>query len=568
MTAPDTTDVLVLGSSIAAWMTAAHLARKEGLSVTVVGPSIDEERRPIVGESTVEPAVLFFRDLGLQAIDEQHAVKYGLTFHHKLNPDDPSCPIYSVHAPERRLAHDSRQLHRPRFDGQLREHALASGVTHVLGRAASYRRVRGVHRHEVVLRGEGAPTLRARWIVDATGRSRFLGKQLTTYTKASEQRCAFWLRLADFEPFLSDPGFDDRVRRPLDYDPWWSTHHFMSPGFWIWGIPLRTEHEGQRQISVGITWHPDHLDREVRTLDDALALCDAHHPVVSRMIRSGRVLDQHLYRNYLYAADQLYDADGWFLVGDAARTVDPLYSTGLSMTAIQVQQVASLIRTERDGTGAVDDADVLQRVWAMVADRRQRDIAHQYATMGDPWTAHLRRYWNLNQWFNGVLPLWCNGWLTDPRGARWLLSRSRDDRDDHDAFFALLGASRRDDLALEHLDASFDFDRLLHRAFDERGALRQFSRAFRLRALLRLRMLALARGADAPRQLRVAGSELARSTLLSLAARRQGALEAQLVRPLDAPLGPNDTETWWTDLSLLRSPADLRPSRLSAAGVA
>ena len=551
-----TTDVLVIGSSITAWMTAGWLAHKESLRVTVVGPEVADEQRPIVGESTVEPAALFFRDLGVPNFDETHNVKQGLTFYHKLRPGDPSDERYSVHAPERHLAHDSRQLHRPRFDRELAAHGVAGGVVHVVGKARTYSRVDGEHRHQVEVKTKAGTEIHAaRWIVDASGRTRFLGKKVTSYSSSEDQRCAFWLRLADFEPFL--PTFDGHARREVQYDLWDSTHHFMGHGHWIWGIPLKGS-EYSNLISIGLTWHPGVLPDGVRDLESFLSFCDVHHPPVARMVRSGTVLDTNLYANYLYAADQLYDPDGWFLVGDAARTVDPLYSTGLSMTSIQVQQVARMIRRDRAGELTRSDTEALAEMWTFVAARRQRDIASQYATMGDPWKAHLRRYWNLNQWFNGVLPLWFNGYLTDPDAARMLLKVSRDDRADHTAFFDLLSASgeRLGPIEHAHLDDSFDFDRLLDRHFDcpPEEALVHMARMFRMRALMRVRMLWLARGADSPRQLKVAGSELFRSVMLPLLGRRNRELIAALERPLGLPPEPAETRSGWRDLALLLAP--------------
>ena len=59
-------DVLIIGSSISALMAACYLKQTiPQLKVAILGPSCNEEKRPIVGESLVEIAMLFFRRLGL-----------------------------------------------------------------------------------------------------------------------------------------------------------------------------------------------------------------------------------------------------------------------------------------------------------------------------------------------------------------------------------------------------------------------------------------------------------------------------------------------------------------------
>jgi 2-polyprenyl-6-methoxyphenol hydroxylase-like FAD-dependent oxidoreductase len=54
-------DVLVMGSSVSGLMTAAYLKLEHpDLDVVVLGPPPEREKRPYVGESLVEPAILFF----------------------------------------------------------------------------------------------------------------------------------------------------------------------------------------------------------------------------------------------------------------------------------------------------------------------------------------------------------------------------------------------------------------------------------------------------------------------------------------------------------------------------
>src|SRR3954464_7945412 len=115
------TDVLVVGSSLSSNMTALNLKKRNpGLSVTVLGPLPTEEKRPMVGESLVEPGILFFREMGLgDYLQREQLVKNGLTFYHKLRITDPADRRYSVHAP-RVLHHKARQLRRPEFDMALR----------------------------------------------------------------------------------------------------------------------------------------------------------------------------------------------------------------------------------------------------------------------------------------------------------------------------------------------------------------------------------------------------------------------------------------------------------------
>jgi flavin-dependent dehydrogenase len=410
-------DVVIVGSSIAGVMTAAYLKQHlPGLSVVVLGPSQEDERRPYVGESLVEPAALFMREIGLdEYLNRTQMTKNGLSFYHKIKPGDAVDRRYSVHAP-RRLYHTAWQLNRPEVDGAVRARAGELGARLVTGRMIECETGTAATGHLVRASvGDSEVTFSCRWLIDATGRARRIGKQVATYTCPREkQRSCFWFWLADFEPFFAD--IDMSLRCSLDFDLWETTHHFLGRGYWIWGIPLATR-DHKRLISIGITYRPDLHSETVRGMEDFLAVVDKDHPAIGKMVRSGRVLDAHVYHEYLYWADRVYSPEGWFLVGDAARAVDPLYSNGLSLTTVQIQQVAAIIEGQRDGTLSPGDIETMDTIWRRFMTREQEDIAGYYEVMQDPFAAAMRRYWNVCGWFNSFLPVWWNGFFSTPRAA-------------------------------------------------------------------------------------------------------------------------------------------------------
>jgi len=177
--------------------------------------------------------------------------------------------------------------------------------------------------------------IRSRWIVDATGRKRLIGKKVTNYIRPEKQRSTFWFRLRKFQPFFDQ--IEVHRRRPWQFDPWLTTHHFMGRGYWIWCIPLELGRDNL--CSIGFTYRPDLFGRRICSVDDFLAEVDRDHPAVAAMVRSGEIVDTQMYLDYFYKSERLYSEDGWFLVGDTVRAVDPLYSNGISMTTIQVGQI-------------------------------------------------------------------------------------------------------------------------------------------------------------------------------------------------------------------------------------
>jgi flavin-dependent dehydrogenase len=532
------TDVLVLGSSIAGLMAAAWLKhRLPELAITVIGPRVGDEKRPIVGESLVEPAILFFRELGMDDyLSSRHELKNGLTFYHKLAPNDPGDRRYSVHAPMEKLHHLSRQLHRPAFDIELGKVAARLGVEFIEGRVTEAEVGRAGAPHRV--RGDGFE-IEAPFIIDATGRKRVVGMQVTNYERPElGQRSAFWFRLADYEPVL--PHLELSIRRPLEYEPWFATHHFMGKGNWIWCIPLRDD-DGKSLLSMGITWRPDVFEGDIRSLDDFLAYLDGEHPALADMIRGGRIVDVQRYRNYLYKAEQVYSDDGWFLIGDAARSVDPLYSTGLSMTVVQVQQIAVILERRRGKGISALDIDNLQRLWMEIANLRQADVTDQYRTMNDPFQACLRRYWNVSAWFNGLLPLWFNGFLSDPEAAPVLRQFFASSIEPSHAAWRLFDQVARElgEVEQADFDRLLDFDYMINRPFD--CAPEQVGRHLRglmwKRARFRLNLLGILGVASVrylPGQLRPLLRELVMMTLVDAFMSRHPAMQGPCKRTADS----------------------------------
>jgi len=507
-------DVVIVGSSVAGLMTAAYLKQQlPTLQVIVLGPSPERERRPYVGESLVEPAALFMQEIGLRDyLNSTQMTKHGLSFYHKIKPDDPRDRRYSVHAPHR-LHHTAWQLHRPDVDRALRARAAELGVRLVTGRMHDCEIGTAATGHRVHARvGESAVAFSCRWLIDATGRTRRIGKKVTTYTRPAErQRSCFWFWLADFEPFL--PHLEITLRRPLAYDLWQTTHHFLGQGYWIWGIPLATR-DHQRLISMGITLRPDLFSYPMRSLEDFLAMVDQQHPALGRMVRSGKVLDTNVYHEYLYWSDQAYSAEGWFLVGDAARAVDPLYSNGLSLTTVQAQQIAALIQRQREGVLGPGDVEAMDTVWRRFMAREQGDISRYYEVMQDPFQACLRRYWNVGGWFNAFLPLWWNGFFSVPLAAR-LLTRFFREQDPAVESAWRLFAQAAEALGPEPAPADFarvpELDWMINLRFDcpKEEVPKHLARAFWKRIRMRLALLRMERYRHVGEQLPALAREMA-----------------------------------------------------------
>ena len=193
-----TTDVLIMGGGATGQLAAAYLRmRQPNLKITVIeGP---HKSRPIVGESFVEITIDFLLELGLGSyLIEHHYPKYGLTYYFKPDIDRPEDRTYVVDETPTVPPMLSFQVNRFTFDEEVRRRNLENGVQMIDGTVVGVD-ISPDGLHTITMRDQ-APTLRARWLIDATGRARVLAKLFGLQERVNEQKNVFWFRLADFDP--------------------------------------------------------------------------------------------------------------------------------------------------------------------------------------------------------------------------------------------------------------------------------------------------------------------------------------------------------------------------------
>lgn len=283
-----------------------------------------------MGESTIEITSQFLEEqLGLgDYLCKNHYPKFGLTYYFKLDPDNPDDRTYSVHsnerAPTNSLPLDSWKspMVRP-LSWLLNRFTFDRDIIKMVDEHVGIERIKGLVT-EVDLGGQGGHTLtiketngntrsmKADWIIDGTGRNRLLAKKLGLVIKPEGQRDCFWFWLADFDRSLLQNlnalgPKPPTLGEPFHYDRYYTTHHFMGHGNWIWMIPIKAE-DGSELISIGFVSHPDVYEHE-RSVEDFIEQVSKVHPVVTDFVKSGRVVDTSLLRRYHYVVSKVYSPD-------------------------------------------------------------------------------------------------------------------------------------------------------------------------------------------------------------------------------------------------------------------
>jgi flavin-dependent dehydrogenase len=231
-------DVIVIGGALSGAATATLLLRHNpGIRLLIVEKSATLTRR--VGEATVEVSAYFMgRVLGLtQYLNESHLVKQGLRFWFK-NDDVKSLGEASELGGRYQVRLPSYLIDRATFDEEVLRRACAAGAK--LLRPASVTKVElcpGGEQTLTLKRGDTTETVRARWIVDASGVAAVLARKEGWWRQNAEHpTAAAWSRWKGVKDWDSRelaekyPEFASAVHSARGT----ATNHVIGDGWWSW----------------------------------------------------------------------------------------------------------------------------------------------------------------------------------------------------------------------------------------------------------------------------------------------------------------------------------------------
>ena len=336
-------DVVILGGAFSGASTALLLKRQNpALRVLLVEKSEAFDAK--VGEATTEMSGMFLtRRLALWGhLEREHLPKEGLRywFHNERVTGHTNASeaggFYRSTVPSFQLRRDA-----------LDEHILATAVTEgaELLRPARVREVHlGSFDHRVVVEQDGGEVrhLSCRWVIDATGRTCFLGRKLELIERNEDHPVASvwarWKNVRNIDEIAArDPnGLAARNigSRRL------GTNHYTGFGYWIWVIPL-----GNGETSIGIVFDKRiHKLHESRTREqDYLSFLRAIPPLDELLQGATHRSDDFRFYGHLPYRTSQYMGEGWALVGDAAVFLDPYYSPGLDHAAFSVEATTEIV---------------------------------------------------------------------------------------------------------------------------------------------------------------------------------------------------------------------------------
>ncbi len=307
------TDVVIVGGGPAGAILGCYLA-KAGIATTIVDRAVHP--RPHVGESLLCSTTRVFHEIGFLPTLEGagFARKPGATWTHwpaglTHSLQFQAMPHVGVHLDY------TWHVDRSRFDELLLRHAAHLGARVVQGE-----RVGSVEFHgdrATGVRLANGDLLRARLVVDASGRRTLIGTQLGI--KRNDPA---------FDQFTVHGWFTGFDRGPAATADHVHIHLLAGSRSWLWQIPVDAE-----VTSLGIVTRRNDFQKAAEDSGAWFARQLADHPVLAARFASTRPVHAYVREsNFSYALDRL-TGDGWLVIGDAGRFVDPLFSAGVSVAA-------------------------------------------------------------------------------------------------------------------------------------------------------------------------------------------------------------------------------------------
>lgn len=305
-------DVIIIGGGPGGSALGCYLA-KLGISNLILESA--NHPREHVGESMVTATTRIFQELDLlDAMEKSGAVhKYGASWHSPHGGPSMRVEFSEIDQPGIEQNH-TYHVDRSQFDLMLLKQAEKLGSTICQGvnvKAVAFEEDRAVGVHAQV--GDSEFFLPAKLVVDASGRRTLLGSQLGI--KRSDAR---------FRQFAAHAWFEgvDRGENPDDI------HIYFLPveRGWMWQIPISAT-----VTSVGVVVDARYL-REGAS--DRQALFDkmiaSSTETARAMQRAAPIKPLKIEADFSYEMDA-FVGHGWMLIGDAARFVDPIFSSGVSV---------------------------------------------------------------------------------------------------------------------------------------------------------------------------------------------------------------------------------------------
>jgi 2-polyprenyl-6-methoxyphenol hydroxylase-like FAD-dependent oxidoreductase len=416
-------DVLIIGAGLAGLALARQLLLYTDKRVLLVDRRTEfPPAKQKVGEATVQLSAYYYaRVLDLEEhLLQQHYLKYNLRFYWKTPGKSNDCYEHYSQSYIRKLSNiNTYQLDRNTFEGEmLRVNLQQPNFTFYAGCSdLDVNLAEDGGRHSFSFKNAGREVNGdVRWVVDTSGRGRFLAQRLGLAREGAIRHGAhfFWVDgLVDIEKLTNLSSQQIRTRpdrAALGHTPaWQATNHFCGEGLWFWTIPLHGK------TSLGLVYDNRLIPRDrIDTIEKLIAWVCEEFPLFARDLPHRRVLHHTALKDFAHDCVQTISPKRWAIAGEAGRFTDPLYSPGGDLISLYNTFITDAIQTE-DDKELSEKCRLYEQLMEAVYEAYVPTYAISYDALGDQEAFTLKYSWELAIYFSYYVFPFINDLFTDKR---------------------------------------------------------------------------------------------------------------------------------------------------------
>ncbi len=426
----DRYDVIIIGAGLAGLSLARQLLLNSEKTILLL-----EKRAAIpmalqkYGEATVQLSAYYFsKVLDLEEhLLREHFMKYNLRFYWKTEGCDNSrfeeyCQSYI-----RNLSNIATyQLDRNKLEAEMlrlnleqSKFAFRAGIAGLQVSLSD----NGPHSLSYQAGGEQVSAT-ADWVVDTSGRGKFLARKLGLARENPIRHGAhfFWVEgLVDLDKLTDLSPKEIRLKKQraaIGHLPFWlATNHFCGEGFWFWVIPL------QGKTSLGLVYDNRLIDREcIASLPQLIEWICKEFPLFARDLPFRKVLCHSALKDFSHDCAQTISTTRWAMAGEAGRFTDPLYSPGGDLISLYNTLIVDAILTD-DTDELADKARMYEQLMKSFYDAYVPSFAVSYYALGDQEAMTLKYTWELAIYFSFYVFPFINDLFTNRRFIALFINR-------------------------------------------------------------------------------------------------------------------------------------------------
>lgn len=409
-------DVIIIGGGMAGLTLAIQIKRKN----PEINILILEKRKgdaPVaahkIGESTVELAGYYLREvLGLKDYLETHELhKHGLRFYFKSNHKEEISSRVEL-GPRKWLKAPSYQIDRGNFENFLVKANNEMGNTVILGaRVTDFEIGAESNTVKYVSNGE-THELKAKWIVDASSRVSLFKRKLGFGKAIDHPVNSVWWRMkgkVELDTWSENKDWATLTPAGLRY---LSTAHFLDKGYWMWIIPLSSQN-----TSIGIVSDPRfHPFENFMDFETSMEWVKENEPLLYNKIDKSpeAILDFKRLAHFAHHTTRLFDGkEKWGITGEAGAFLDPFYSPGADLIALNNTFLADLILRDFKQEDTSFTAEIYEQTYLGLIDSWTPIYMNKYALFGSPQIMVFKIFWDWAVYWSIPAVLFTNDALTD-----------------------------------------------------------------------------------------------------------------------------------------------------------